>query len=98
MSGYLSVQSHVESNISATTSAFDLRAGQYGVTVIAGNFNSGTVTLQRQAADNSTWVTCLTAFAANGYATVNLPNGSYRLAISSATGVYADITSIAVPV
>lgn len=82
------------SNISANTAAFTLRGGQYGVTVHA-TFSSGTVTLQRQAADGSTWVTCLTAFSADGYATVNLPSGSYRLAVATATAVYADVTAVA---
>lgn len=80
------------SNISATTAAFDLLAGQYGVTVMGTGF--GTVTLQRLAGDASTYVTCLTAFSAAGYATVNLPRGSYKIAISSATAVYVDISPV----
>lgn len=82
------------SNISATTAAFSLPAGNYGVTVMA-TFGGGSVTLQRLAADATTWVTCLTAFTAAGYATVLLPAGSYRFAIATATAVYADITAIA---
>jgi hypothetical protein len=35
--------------------------------------------------DGSTYVTCLTAFSANGYATVELPPGQYQLAVASAT-------------
>ena len=90
---YNTIEKQVSSNISATTSAFTLRGGQYGVTVIAA-FGGGSVTLQRLAADGSTWVTCLTAFTAAGYASVNLPSGSYRLAIATATAVYVDIVSI----
>lgn len=86
------VQSY--SNISATTAAFTLAAGNYGVTVTA-TFGGGNVTLQRLAADASTWVTCLTAFTAAGYATVLLPSGSYRFSITTATGVYVDIAAIA---
>jgi hypothetical protein len=82
------------SNISATTAAFSLPAGNYGVTVTA-SFGGGSVTLQRQAADGSTWVTCLTAFTAAGYATVLLPAGSYRFSIATATAVYVDIAAIA---
>lgn len=80
------------SNISASTAAFVLNGGLYGVTVQGSNY--GTVTLQRLSGDGSTYITVLTAFSANGYATVSLPQGSYRLTIASATAVYADVTSI----
>jgi hypothetical protein len=79
-------------NISATTSAFFLRGGLYGVT---SKGTWGTATLQRLAADASTYVTCLTAFSADGYATVSLPPGTYRLLLAGATGVYIDIVQIA---
>jgi hypothetical protein len=39
-------------------------------------------------------VTCATAFTAAGYAAVNLPSGSYRFAIATATAVYIDCTAI----
>lgn len=79
-------------NISATTGPFDLQGGQYGITVNGTAF--GTVTLQKLSSDGSTYITCLTAFSAAGYATVNLPDGTYKIAISSTTGVYADIEPI----
>ena len=82
------------SNVSATTAAFTLPAGNYGVTVTA-TFGGGSVTLQRLAADASTYVTCLTALTTAGYATVLLPSGTYRFAIATATAVYVDIASIA---
>ncbi len=81
------------SSISSTTAAFQLEAGNYGVTVKGTGY--GTVTLQKLAGDASTYVTCLTAFAADGYATVLLPSGTYKVAIASASAVYVDITSIA---
>ena len=82
------------SNASANSSAFTLRGGQYGVTVNA-TFGGGSVTLQRLSHDGSTWVTVLTAFTAAGYGSVNLPAGTYRVTIATATAVYVDITSIA---
>lgn len=88
------VEQKTFSNLSATPATFTLKGGQYGVMVNAASF--GTVTLQRQSIDGSSFITCLTAFSANGYATVNLPNGTYQLTIATATGVYADITSIVV--
>ncbi len=80
-------------NVSATQGPFVLRGGQYAVTVIA-TWGGGSVTLQRLADDGSTYVTALTAFSANGYATVNLPSGTYQFTIATATAVYVDITSI----
>jgi hypothetical protein len=56
---------------------------------VVATFGDGSVTLQKLAADG-TWAP-LTAFTANGYATVNLPRGTYRVAIVTATGVYASI-------
>jgi hypothetical protein len=82
------------SNIAANTAPFTLRGGNYGVTVMA-TFGGGSVTLQRLAADGSTYVTCMTAFSAAGYANAFLPGGTYRLTIATATAVYADVVSIA---
>lgn len=84
------------SNISANTAAFTLRGGNYGITVTA-TFGGGSVTLQRLAPDGTTYVTVVTAFTAAGYASANLPSGTYRLAVATATGVYADVVSIATP-
>ena len=82
------------SNISADTDPFVLRGGRYGVEV-AGDFSAdgSTVTLERQAGDGS-YVTCLTGFTAAGYATVDLPPGTYRVAVDTATAVYADVQRI----
>jgi hypothetical protein len=67
-------------NIAATTSAFPLKGGTYTVDVIGSTF--GTVTLQRLGPDASTYLTALTAFAANGSANVTLPPGQYKVAIA----------------
>lgn len=67
-------------NISATTGAFTLTGGGlYGVTVKASTY--GTVTLQILGPDDTTWLTALTAFSADGYATVYLPPGQFRFAV-----------------
>jgi len=84
-------------NISATTAAFVLKGGRYALQVIA-TWGGGSVTLQRMANDSSTYVTVLAPFATNGYATIDLPVGTYKLTVATATGIYADIQSIAVPV
>lgn len=80
------------SNISATTAAFTLDGGTYGVDVVGSGF--GTVTLQKLAVDGTTWLTAMTAFSANGYATASLPAGSYRVAVATATGVYINLRRI----
>ena len=71
---------HIESNISATTATFVLKGGRYGITCMGTAF--GTVTLQIQAADGSTFLTAATAIAANGVAVVDLPQGTYRWALA----------------
>ena len=82
----------VFSNISATTAAFNLKGGQYGITVSA-TFGGGSVTLQKLAADGSTYVTALTAFSAAGFVSAYLPPGTYKVAVATATAVYVEIKS-----
>jgi hypothetical protein len=68
------------SNINATTALFGLDGGKYAMDVIGSTF--GTVTLQRLGPDGSTMLTALTAFAANGSATADLPPGQYKVALA----------------
>ena len=91
---YNGLEQQTYSNISATTAAFTLRGGQYGVTVHAGHGVAGASRCNGLAADNSTYVTCLTAFTADGYASVNLPGGTYKFTVATATGIYVDLTGI----
>ena len=79
-------------NASTTQGPFILRGGNYGMTVHA-TFGGGSVTLQRLAPDGVTFVTVLTAFAADGYASANLPAGTYQIAIVTATAVYVDVVA-----
>lgn len=81
------------SNISATPTAFTLRGGCYGVTAKA-TWGGGSVTLQRLSPDGLTYVTVMTAFSADGYASANLPGGTYRLLVATATAIYVDVVSI----
>lgn len=82
------------SNISASTAAFHLDGGKYGVDCIGTSF--GTVKLQKLGADASTYISVATAtdFAATGYTTVDLPSGTYKLTIASTTAVYVNIRRI----
>lgn len=88
------IESNVFSNISATPAAFKLRGGNYGITVHADTWGGGSVTLQRLCPKAATYVTVVTAFAADGYASANLPSGTYQLTIATSTGIYADVVSI----
>ena len=77
------------SNISATPASFALRGGKYGVAAIA-TWTAGSAKLQKLGPDGSTFlsVSAGTDFTANGYATVDLPPGTYQLTIATATAVY----------
>lgn len=89
---YFVAEDRTFSNISATTAAFNLFGGNYALEVAA-TFGGGNVALQRLAADGATWVQVFN-FTANGYNQLNLPPGSYRFAVTTATGVYAEVKSI----
>lgn len=82
-------------NVAATTSAFLLQGGKYAVKAVA-TFSAGSVKLQTLLPDGSTWlsVSSATDFTAAGFATVDLPPGSYRFLITTATAVYASVDRI----
>jgi hypothetical protein len=68
------------SNIGATTAAFTILGGRYGITCMGTGF--GSVTLQTLAFDLTTYITAATAIAANGVTIVDLPAGTYRFALA----------------
>ena len=68
--------------ITATPADFALDAGWYGITVQATVW--GTATLQRLMPDGG-YVTVLAALNANGYSTIQLPAGQYRMALAGVT-------------
>ena len=74
-------------NIAATTAAFALAGGEYGSDIMA-TFGGGNVQLQKLAADGSTYVNVGSSVTANGYQTNDLPAGTYKWAITTATAVY----------
>ena len=89
------VDSYFASNISATTAAFALGGGKYGIVAMA-TWGGGSVKLQQVAGDGSTTVSVSSAtdFTANGYATVDLPSDNYKLVVTTATGVYVQVRRI----
>jgi hypothetical protein len=66
----------------------------YELTVHAGTWGGGSVTLQRLAADGLTYATALKAFSADGSATAYVPSGMYQLTIATAADVSADLAFI----
>lgn len=89
------VDGKVLSNLSSANdqTPFTLGGGLYGVDYM-GTWGGGSATLEKLAADGSTYVTAATAFATNGYVTVNLPKGTYRVTVATATAVYIGINRI----
>lgn len=86
-------ESNVQSNISATTAAFELKGGYYNLDAIA-TWGGGSATLQRLGPDQSTWLTAATAITANGSAQVYLCPAQYRWAIVTATAAYLSVVRI----
>lgn len=82
-------------NIAATTAAFELRGGRYDVMVIA-TFNAGSVDLQAQGPDGSTFISVLpAAFAATGIKqALDLPPGQYKFVVTTATAVFATVARV----
>lgn len=68
----------------ATQGPFEIIGGKYAVTVHTGTWNGASVTLQILSPDQTTYVTCVTAFTADGYATVDLPPGIVQMLVSVA--------------
>lgn len=89
------VDGYTASNISASTAAFHLRGGLYGVDAVA-TWGGGSVKLQRLAADGTTYLSVASAtdFTANGYTTVNLPPGDYKLIVATASAIYVSVRRI----
>ena len=81
------------SNIVATTLQFPIAGGKYGLEISA-TWGSGNVQVETLSLDSSTWLNVGSAVTANGVSTYDLPAGQYRIGISSATAVYAALTTI----
>lgn len=81
-------------NISATPATFELKGGAYVLDAV-GNFNSGTVTLQRLGPDGSTFITAATALSAVGTSgSLALPPGIYQILVASGTGLSVSVIRI----
>ena len=86
-------QSQQFSNISATTAAFSLLGGKYGLSISA-TWGGGSAQLEALSLDGSTWINVGSSLTANSFANYDLPPGQYRIAIATATAVYAALTTV----
>lgn len=79
--------------VSATPPDFNLDAGVYGLTLTAGVW--GTATLQKLLPDSSTYVAVIGGgLAGDGYTTLVLPAGQYRLLLAGITALVGVIELI----
>jgi hypothetical protein len=88
-----STQSFQFAGISATSAPFYCDGGNCALTVSA-TFGGGNIQLQILSFDKVTWINVGSAITANGFVSQALPPGQYRLAITTATAVYAAPTSV----
>lgn len=89
---------HAFSNLSANSPAFNIHGGKYALIVHATAWTSGSVKLQVLADDGVTYVPVDTGLTADGVTQYNaLPQGTYQIAVATATGVYASLRSTELP-
>lgn len=83
------------SDADETTAGFALKGGRYGVAAVA-TWGGGSAKLEILLPDGTTWVSVgsSTDFTDDGFALVDIPPGQYRVAIATATGVYASIDRV----
>ena len=62
--------------------------GKFMLQAISGGWGGGNAQLQEMGPDGSTWLNVGTAMTANGVQVLDLPPGSYRAVITTATGVW----------
>ena len=85
--------SYAPAPVSATPPDFNLDAGVYGLTLTAGVW--GTAILQKLLPDGATYVPVNGGgFAGDGYATLVLPAGQYRLVFAGITALKGEIALI----
>jgi hypothetical protein len=81
-------------NISATTAAFTLNGGKFMLDAHSAAWGGGNAQMTRLAADGSTYVNVGSSITADGTATYDLAPGSYKLAVTTVTGLYVSLTRI----
>jgi hypothetical protein len=81
-------------NLGSSSSAkFTLEGGYYTLDVVA-TFGGGTVKVQAVGPDGSTLINTALTLSANGTISGALPPGTYQITVTTATAVYASVTSV----
>lgn len=81
-------------NIAATTAGFQIQGGIYVLDAVA-TFGGGSVGLDALLLDGTTWTPALVALTAAGRsAPLNLPPGTYRFTVVTATAVTVALTRV----
>lgn len=93
MTSATSTQGIKYSAISASTGAFYLKGGRYGFAAVA-SWGGGSVELDILGPDGTTWLATAVAFSADGYKTIDVPPGQYRITVDTATGIYISLTNV----
>ena len=89
----MDINSFSAQNISATTAQFFLRGGKFVLDAHA-TWGGGSIQLTKLAADGVTYVNVGSPLTADGTATFDLPPGDYKVAVTTATGVYVSLTRV----
>lgn len=82
--------------LSATTAGFTVQGGRYAFMVNA-TWGGGSVTLQVLMPDASTYIAAGPAYGADSTDIFNLPRGTYRIAIVTATAVQGALVPVPYP-
>ena len=88
------VDGQLFSNVgAANTASFTLDGGQYAIDTVS--TGTGSIGLQKLGADGATWIPVYTAVTTtSSFTTVNIPRGTYRMAIATFTANYISICRI----
>jgi hypothetical protein len=82
------------SNIAATTAGSAFLGGK-SASIVHATFGGGNVQWQTLALDGSTWINVGSSITADNFVVLgDLPPGQYRLAVTTATGVYAALSTV----
>lgn len=69
-----------------TSDVFKLMGGKYAVVASAASWGGGNLAMQVLGPDGTTYVACITAITANGFAVYDLPPGTYRFVLTTTNG------------
>lgn len=78
----------------STSFVFTLLGGKYAFSVASAAWGGGSAVLNQLQIDGSTYIAASSVFIANGSQLVDLPAGTYQIAITTATGVLGSLVLV----